>query len=58
VGVTGIITYIASNFGVVEEKGNRIEGNNRLDIDTLISMFFIKPHPPDNMTYELRLNMP
>ena len=29
-----------------------IEGNNRLDIDTLISM------KPDNMTYELKLNVP
>jgi len=45
--VGGINTFIARQFGVGEDKGiNRIEGNNRLDIDTLISMFFIKPHPP------------
>jgi len=57
--VGGIITYITRKFGVGEERGiNRIEGKNRLDIDTLIAMLFIKPHPPDNMTYELRLNVP
>jgi len=51
--IGGIITYIARKFGVGEEKGiNWIEGNNRLDIDTLISM------KPDNMTYELKLNVP
>jgi len=52
-------SFIARKFGVGEEKGiNRINGNNRLDIDTLIAMTFIKPHPPDNMTYELKLNVP
>jgi len=57
--VGGIITYIARKFGVGEDQGlNRIEGNNRLNIDTLIAMNFIKPHPPDNMSYELQLNVP
>jgi hypothetical protein len=57
--VGGIITFIARNFGVGEDKGiNPIEGNNRLNISTLISMNFIKPHPPTNMTYELKLNVP
>ena len=37
---------------------NPIEGNNRLTIETLISMNFIKPHPAANITYELRLNIP
>jgi len=54
--VGGIITYIARKFGVGEDQGlNRIEGNN---IETLVAMNFIKPHPPDNMTYELQLNVP
>jgi len=57
--VGGIITYIARKFGVGEDQGlNRIEGNNRLNIETLIAMNFIKPHPPDNMSYELQLNVP
>jgi len=57
--VGGIITFIARKFGVGEDQGiNRIEGNSRLNIDTLIAMKFIKPHPPDNMTYELKLNVP
>ena len=55
--VGGIITFIARKFGVGEENEiNPIEGNNRLNIETLISMNFIKPHPPANITYELRLN--
>ena len=37
---------------------NPIEGNNRLTIETLIFMNFIKPHPPANITYELRLHIP
>jgi len=49
--VGGIITYIAKKFGVGENQGiNRIEGNNRLNIETLIAMNFIKPHPPANIT--------
>ena len=57
--VGGIITFIARKFGVGEDQGiNRIKGNNRLNIDTLIAMNFIKPHPPDNMTYELQLHVP
>ena len=56
--VGGIITYIARKLGVGEDQGiNRIEGNNRLNIETLIAMNFIKPHPPDNMTYELQLHV-
>jgi len=44
--VGGIITFIARKFGVGEDNGiNRIEGSNRLDIDTLISRFFIRSHP-------------
>jgi len=44
---------------VGEDQGlNRIEGNNRLNIETLVAMNFIKPHPPDNTTYELQLNVP
>jgi len=54
-----IITFIDRKFGVGEDKGiNPIESNNRLNIDTLISMNFIKPHPPANITYELKLNVP
>jgi hypothetical protein len=57
--VGGIITFIAGKFGVGEDKGiNPIKGNNGHNIDTLIAMNFIKPHPPDNMTYELKLNVP
>jgi len=52
--VGGIITFIARQFGVGEDQGlNRIEGNNTLNIETLIVMNFIKPHPPDNITFEL-----
>ena len=57
--VGGIIPFIGRKFGVGEDNGiNPIEGNNRLTIETLISMNFIKPHPPANITYELRLNIP
>ena len=57
--VGGIITYIARKFGVGEDKGlNQIEGNNRLNIETLIAMNFIKPHPPANITFELQLHVP
>ena len=39
--VSGIITFIARKFGVGEDnKMNPIEGNNRLTIETLISMNF------------------
>ena len=52
--VGGIITYIAKKFGVGEDQGlNWIKGNNRLNIATLVAMNFIKPHTPDNMSYEL-----
>ena len=57
--VGGIITFIARKFGVGEDnRMNPIEGNNRLTIETLISMNFIKPHLPANITYELMLNIP
>jgi len=57
--VGGIITYIARKFGVGEDKGlNQIEGNNRLNIEALISMNFIKPHPSANITFELQLHVP
>jgi len=56
--VGGIITFIARQFGVGEDQGlNRIDGKNRLNIETLIAMNFIKPHPPDNITFELQLNV-
>jgi hypothetical protein len=58
IAVGGIITFIARKFGVGEDQGiNQIDGNNKLNIDTLVAMNFIKPHPPDNMTYELKLNV-
>jgi len=42
--VSGIITYIARKFGVGEDQGlNRIEGNHRLNIETLVAMFYIGP---------------
>jgi len=57
--VGGIITYIARKFGVAEDQGlNRIEGNNRLNIETLIAMNFIKPHPSTKITFELQLHVP
>jgi len=43
--VGGIIKYIARKLGVGEDQRiNWIEGNNRLNIETLIAMNFIKPH--------------
>jgi hypothetical protein len=55
--VGGIMTYIARQFGVGEDEGIKpIEGNHRLNIDTLISMNFIKHRPP--MQYALKLNVP
>jgi len=55
--VGGIITFTARRFGVGEERGiNRIEGNNRLDIETLGTMFFVRPYGPAHaLTYELRV---
>jgi hypothetical protein len=45
--VGGIITYIARHFGIGEDEGiKQIEGNNRLNMDTLIAINFIKPRPP------------
>jgi len=56
--VGGIITFIARKMGVGEENGlNRIEGNNRLDIDTLIYKLIIRPYGLSHRyQYELRLN--
>jgi hypothetical protein len=55
--VGGVITFIARKFGVSEDEGiNPIEGNNRLNIETLISMKFIKHRPP--LQYALKLNVP
>jgi hypothetical protein len=55
--VGGIITYIARSFGVGEdERMKPIEGNNRLNIDTLVAMNFIKHRPP--LHYQLKLNVP
>ena len=57
--VGGIITFIARKFGVGEDNRiNPIKSNNRLNIETLISMNFITPHPLANITYELKLNVP
>ena len=45
--VGGIITYIGRHFGIGEDEGiKQIEGNNRLNMDTLIAINFIKPRPP------------
>jgi hypothetical protein len=55
--VGGIITYIARCFGVGEDEGIKpIEGNNRLNRETLIAMNFIKHRPP--LHYQLKLNVP
>jgi len=57
--VGGILTYITRKFGVGEDQGlNRIEGNNKINIETLIAMNFIKPHPHANLTFELQLHVP
>ena len=56
--VGGIITFIARKFGIGENWGiNRIEGNNKLNIETLIAMNFIKPQP-GRISFELQLNVP
>jgi hypothetical protein len=55
--VGGIITYIARCFGVGEDEGIKpIEGNNKLNRETLIAMNFIKRRPP--IHYQLKLNVP
>jgi hypothetical protein len=55
--VGGIITFIARKMGVGEENGiNRIEENNKIDLDTLTTMLFIRPYDqPQNYQYELRM---
>jgi hypothetical protein len=56
--VGGIITFIARKMGVGEENGiTRIEGKNRLDLDTLTTMFFIRHYgPTHNYQYEWKVN--
>jgi hypothetical protein len=57
-GNSGIITFIARKIGVGEENGiNKIEGNIRLNLDTLASMFFLKPYGQShNYQYEWKIN--
>jgi len=56
--VGGIITFIARKFGVGKESGvNMIEGSIYLNLDTLTSMFFIKPHGyTHNFQFEWKVN--
>jgi hypothetical protein len=55
--VGGIITYIGRHFGIGEDEGiKQIEGNNRLNMDTLITINFIKPRPP--LHHQLKFNVP
>jgi len=55
--VGGITAFIAKKMGVGEESGiNRIEENNRLNLDTLTSMLIVRPYGPlQNYQYELRI---
>jgi len=55
--VGGIITFIARKMGVGAKSWlARIEGNNKLDLDTLTSMFFIKPYGySHNYQYEWKI---
>ena len=56
--VGGIITFIARKFGVnVSEGINMIDGNIRLNLDTLTSMFFLKPYGlSHNFQFEWKVN--
>ena len=56
--VGGIITFIARKFGVGEGSGmNKIEGSIYLSLDTLTSMFFLKPHGyTHNFQFEWKVN--
>ena len=56
--VGGVITFNARKFGVnVSEGINRIEGNIRLNVDTITSMFFLKPYGlSHNYQYEWKVN--
>jgi hypothetical protein len=57
--VGGIITFIVRKIGVGEEASgiNKIEGNIRLNLDTLTSMFFLKPYGQcHNYQYEWKVN--
>ena len=53
-----IITFIAEKFGVTLNLGiNKIEGNNRIDIDTLQLMFMVKVVGEKSaQTYQLMAN--
>jgi len=56
--VGGIITFIAMKIRVSEENEiNKIEGNIRLNLDTLTSMFFLKPYGLSHKyQYEWKVN--
>jgi len=56
--IGGIITFIARMMGLGAKSGlARIEGNFKLDLDTLTSMFFIKPYGySHNYQYEWKIN--
>jgi len=56
--VGGLNTFIARKFGVGEESGvNIIEENIYLNLDTLTSMFFIKPYGyTHNFQFECKIN--
>ena len=56
--VGGIITFIARKIGVSEENEiNKIEGKIRLNLDTLTSMFFLKPYGLSHKyQYEWKVN--
>jgi len=56
--VGGIITIIAKKFGVGEESGiNKIEGNIRLNLETIASMFFLKRYGySHNFQYKWKVN--
>jgi len=56
--VGGITAFIAKKFGVSENRGiTGIEGNYYLDLDTLTTMFFLRPYVPShNYQYEWKVN--
>jgi len=57
--VGGIITFIARKFGVGEKSEvNMIEENIYLNLDTITSLFFIKPHGyTHNFQLEWKVNI-
>jgi hypothetical protein len=50
--VGGIITFIARKSAI-----NKIEGNNRLNLDTLTFMLIVRPYGPSHM-YQYELILP